>query len=212
MKKSILFAAIIFISTTSFAQARSVTAAYQKIMQPAVEIEFPFPEKTVEKSFINYFERIGYKAKETKGYYTFKEVRLPKIGAGIYDVYFKTERKSRREKDRSTLTLLLSSGSEKFLSEAVDSTEINNAKQFLNEQQNNVAAYDLELQIAEQNDIVTKEDKRLANLTQDSVDLAKKKAKIDSDIQENIKKKAAQKAELEKQQLIFETLKGKRKQ
>ncbi len=212
MRKLILFAAIIFSSITAVAQARSVTAEYQKIMQPAVEIEVPFPEKTVEKSFIDQFERLGYKGKEAKGYYTFKEVRLPKIGPGIYDLYFKTERKSRQEKDHTILTILLSSGSEKFLSEAVDSTEIKNAKQFLNEQQNNVASYDLELQIAEQNEIVTKEDKRLANLTQDSVGLAKKKDKIESDIQENIRKKAAQKAALEKQQLIFETLKGKRKQ
>ena len=212
MRKLILFAAIIFTSIIAVAQARSVTAEYQKIKQPAVEIEVPFPEKTVEKSFIDYFERLGYKGKEMKGYYTFKEVRLPKIGPGIYDLYFKTERKSRQEKDHTILTILLSGGSEIFLSEAVDSTAINNAKQFLNEQQNNVASYDLELQIAEQNEIVTKEDKRLANLTQDSVGLAKKKDKIESDIKENIKKKAAQKAALEKQQLIFETLKGKRKQ
>ena len=212
MRKLILFAAIIFTSIIAVAQARSVTAEYQKIKQPAVEIEVPFPEKTVEKSFIDYFERLGYKGKEMKGYYTFKEVRLPKIGPGIYDLYFKTERKSRQEKDHTILTILLSGGSEIFLSEAVDSTAINNAKQFLNEQQNNVASYDLELQIAAQDEIVTKEDKRLTNLTQDSVGLAKKKDKIESDIQENIRKKAAQKAALEKQQLIFETLKGKRKQ
>ena len=207
-----MFAAIIFTSIIAVAQARTVTAEYQKIKQPAVEIEVPFPEKTVEKSFIDYFERLGYKGKEMKGYYTFKEVRLPKIGPGIYDLYFKTERKSRQEKDHTILTILLSGGSEIFLSEAVDSTAINNAKQFLNEQQNNVASYDLELQIAAQDEIVTKEDKRLTNLTQDSVGLAKKKDKIESDIKENIKKKAAQKAALEKQQLIFETLKGKRKQ
>lgn len=212
MKKTILFAAIIFTSSAAIAQAHSATAEYLKIMQPAVEIEFPFPEKTVEKSIINYFERIGYKGKEMKGYYTFKEVRLPKIGPGIYDLYFKTERKSRREKDHSTLTLLLSSGSEKFLSEAENSTELNNAKHFLNEQQNNVASYDLELQIAEQNEIATKQEKKLANLSQDSLDLIKKKEKIEFDMQENTKKKAAQRAELEKQQLIFETLKGKRKQ
>ena len=212
MRKSILFAAIIFTSVTAVAQARSVTAEYQKIKQPAVEIEVPFPEKTVVKSFNDYFERLGYKGKETKGYYTFKEVKLPKIGPGIYDLYFKTERKSRREKDNTIITFLLSNGYEKFLSETENSTEINNAKQFLNEQQNNVASFDLEMQITDQNEIATKEEKKLANLSQDSLDLVKKKEKIDLDMQENTKKKAAQRAELEKQLLIFETLKGKRKQ
>ena len=207
-----MFAAIIFTSISAVSQARSVTAEYQKMKQSAVEIEVPFPEKTVEKSFIDHFERLGYKGKETKGYYTFKEVRLPNIGPGIYDMYFKTERKSKREKDHTILTILLANGNEKFLNESENSTEINNAKQFLNEQQNNVASYDLELQIAEQDNIVIKDDKRLANLSQDSLDLVKKKEKIDFDMQENTKKKAAQRAELEKQQLIFETLKGKRKQ
>jgi hypothetical protein len=212
MRKPLLLAAFIFIAIASFGQARSVTAEYQKISQPAMEIEIPFPEKTVVKSFIDYFERLGYKGKETKGYYTFKEVRLPKIGPGIYDIYFKADRKSRREKDNTILTFLLSNGYEKFLSGSENDSVINNAKQFLNEQQNNVAAFDLEMQITAQDEITKKEEKRLANLLEDGVDLVKKKEKIESEIQDNIQKKAAQKAELEKQMLIFETLKNKRKQ
>jgi len=212
MRKSLLLAALIFIAVASFAQARSVTAEYQKIKQPAIEIEIPFPEKTVVKSFVDYFERLGYKGKETKGYYTFKEVRLPKMGPGIYDIYFKADPKSRREKDNTILTFLLSNGYEKFLSGAENDSVISNAKQFLNEQQNNVTAFDLEMQISAQDEITKKEDKKLANLSADGVDLVKKKERIESDIQENIKKKAAQKAEVEKQMLIFETLKNKRKQ
>jgi len=212
MRKSLLLATLIFIAVASFAQARSVTAEYQKIKQPAIEIEIPFPEKTVVKSFVDYFERLGYKGKETKGYYTFKEVRLPKMGPGIYDIYFKADPKSRREKDNTILTFLLSNGYEKFLSGAENDSVISNAKQFLNEQQNNVTAFDLEMQISAQDEITKKEDKKLANLSADGVDLVKKKERIESDIQENIKKKAAQKAEVEKQMLIFETLKNKRKQ
>lgn len=212
MRKTLLLAALIFIAVASFAQARSVTAEYQKINQPAIEIEIPFPEKTVVKSFVDYFEHLGYKGKETKGYFTFKEVRLPKIGPGIYDIYFKADRKSRREKDNTILTFLLSNGYEKFLSGSENDSVINNAKQFLNEQQNNVATFDLEMQITTQDEIIKKEDKKLANLLEDGVDLAKKKEKIESEIQDNIQKKAAQKAALEKQMLIFETLKNKRKQ
>lgn len=212
MKKSVLLAALILISAASFAQARSVTAEYQKIKQPAIEVEVPFPEKTVVKSFVDYFERLGYKGKETKGYYTFKDVKLPKIRPGLYDIYFKADRKSRREKDNIIFTFLLSNGYEKFLSGAENDTVINNAKQFLNEQQINVASLDLEMQITAQDEIAKKEDKKLANLSADGADLVKKKEKIESDIQENTKKKAAQKAALEKQLLIFETLRGKRKQ
>ena len=165
--------------------------------------------KIINKRFCNSLFRKG---KETKGYYTFKDVRLPKIGPAIYDIYFKTDRKSRREKDNTILTFLVSTGYEKFLNETENDSVINNAKQFLNEQQNNVAAFDLEMQITAQDEITKKEDKKLANLLEDGVNLVKKKERIESDIQDNIKKKASQKAALEKQMLIFETLKSKRKQ
>ncbi len=212
MKKITLLALVAFISISCFAQARLTTAEYQKVMQPALEIEVPFTEKTVMKTIVDKLEKQGYKSSSNKGYNVFKGVRMAELGPDSYDLYFKTDRKSRKEKDNTVLTMMISSGYEKFIGDSTNSPLIGNAKEFLNKQIDASAAYDLELQITDQEDVSKKADKKLANLVDDGNDLQKKKEKIERDIADNIKKQADQKAEAEKQQQIFSTLKSKRKQ
>jgi hypothetical protein len=212
MKKMIFSAIILFATISAFAQARTATADYNKTMQPAVEIEIPFEEKTVIKSLVEKIEKKGYKGKENNGYMVFKGVTMPELGAGTYDLYFKAERKSRKEKNITILTMLSSSGYEKFLSETENAELYNKMKDFLNAQTDNATAYDLELQIKEQQDATDKSAKKYTNSVEDGQDLVKKKEKLEKEIAENIQKQAELKAESEKQLQILETLKTKRKQ
>lgn len=212
MKKIFPAAIMFFFNSYSFSQAHTVTAEYQKSMQPAVQVEVPFEEKTVAGSLIEKFEKKGYKAKESKGYIIFKSVQLPELGSGEYDLYFKVDRKSRQQKDVSTVTLLMSSGYEKFVSESDNPELYNNAKSLLNEHIVASAALDLENQIKEQQEINRKADKKLADLIDDSTSLQKKKLKLEQDIVENSKKQESQRAEVEKQKQIFEKLVARRKQ
>ena len=213
MKKIILSAALLFFYYSCVvAQAHTVTTEYQKSMQPALEIEVPYAEKTVASSLVEKMEKRGYKGKETKGYITFKGVRLVELGAGEYDLYFKVDRKSRQQKDVSIITLLISSGYEKFVSESDNPELINNEKNILNEQIGASAALDLELQIKEQEDINKKTAKKMDDLMDDSTGLQKKKIKLEQDIVENSKKLELQRTEIEKQKQIFEKLAARRKQ
>lgn len=212
MKKALVSVSLFFFCTGAFAQARTVTAEYQKSMQPAIEVEVPFAEKTVANSIIEKFEKKGYKGKENKGFISFKGVRLPELGNGEYDLYFKVDRKSRQQKDASILTLLISSGYDKFISESDNPDLIDSAKKMLNEQTNVTAALDLELQIKDQDNVNKKAEKKLADLLEDNESMIKKKAKLEKDIEENLKKQEEQRAEIEKQKQIFETLRAKRKQ
>jgi len=212
MKQIYLLVAIFFFSVTAFAQARITTAQYQKISQPALEIEIPFAEKTVMKSVVDKLESAGYKGKDTKGYYTFTGVKLPEFGTESYDLYFKTERKSRREKDNTLLTMLIGNGYEKFIDEAAGSVVIGNAKKFLNNQAEAATAFDLEMQITDQEELSKKAEKKLATLIENAQDLQKKKEKLVAEIADNIKRQAEQKVEAEKQTTIFNNLKTKRKQ
>jgi hypothetical protein len=212
MRKIILSAALFFFYCFVSAQAYTVTAEYQKSMQPGLEIEIPYPEKTVSSSLIEKLEKKGYKAKESKGYIIFKGVNLPEIGQGEYDLYFKVDRKSRQQKDASVVTLLISSGQEKFISESDNPEVFGNAKKMLNEHIAVSAAVDLELQIKEQQEVNRKADKKLADLIDDSTSLQKKKIRLEEDIVENSKKRELQRAEIEKQKQIFEKLAARRKQ
>jgi hypothetical protein len=164
------------------------------------------------KTIIENIEKRGYRGKDNKGYTVFKGVMIPEIGPVAYDLYFKTDRKSRKEKDITILTMMVSSGFEKFIGDTTDSKVIDNAKTFLNNQTAAVIAYDLELQVKEQEELTAKADKKYNNLVEDGQDLLKKKEKLEKDIADNTQKQAEQKAEAEKQRQILDTLKGKRKQ
>ncbi|MES2849036.1 MAG: hypothetical protein V4685_08270 [Bacteroidota bacterium] len=212
MKKLLLSAAISFITITAFSQARTATADYNKTMQPAVEIEIPFEEKTVMKSLVEKMEKKGYKGKESKDYMVFKGVTMSELGTGTYDLYFKADRKSRKEKDITVLTMLVSGGYEKFISEADDSELHSKMKTFLDKHTEQATAYDLELQIKEQTEAVEKAAKKYTNSVEDGEDLVKKKEKLEKEIVDNTQKQADMKAESEKQVQILETLKAKRKQ
>ena len=212
MKGFIFLVSLFFCCAGLFAQSRLVTTEYQKSMQPAVEVEVPYAEKTVSNSLIERFENRGYKSKESKGYLIFKGVKLSDLGPEEYDLYFKVDRKSRQEKEASIITMLISSGYEKFIGESDNPELYDNAKKFLNQQTTITAAHDLELQIQEQDEVLKKEDKKLTTLMMDSVNLQKKKTKLDLDIEENSKKQELQKAEIEKQKLIYEKLAARRKQ
>ncbi|MBC7508601.1 MAG: hypothetical protein H7320_07615 [Ferruginibacter sp.] len=212
MKKLFFVTIAVAIYGTSIAQSRLATAEYQKTKQPGIELDVPFPEKTVSKSIDDYFQKLGYKGKDTKGYLTYKGVRLPQLGPDIYDLYFKTDKKSRKEKDATTVTLMISSGYEKFIGDTTNAPLIDSVKNYLNGLTDRVAAYDLDQQITEQDVALKKALKKLTNLTETGQDLQKKKVKIENDIADNLKGQASQKAESEKQQQILQTLRDKRKQ
>ena len=212
MKKLFFVAIAVAMYGTSIAQSRLATADYQKTKQPGIEMDVPFPEKTVSKSIDDYFQKLGYKGKDTKGYLTYKGVRLPQLGPDTYDLYFKTDKKSRKEKDATIVTLMISSGYEKFIGDTTNAPLIDSAKNYLNGLTARVAAYDLDQQITDQDDAVKKALKKLTNLTETGQELQKKKVRIENDIADNLKGQASQKTESEKQQQILQTLRDKRKQ
>lgn len=212
MKKIVVLVALFLGTVPAFSQAHLTTVDYQKTMQPGVELEMPFSDKTVINTIINKIEKLGYKANTSKGFTIFKGVVIRDISPNSLDLYFVAERKSRKEKDASILTMMLSSGFERFIGDSTNSKIIDNAKVFLNNLFTEVEAFDLELQVKDQDDAAKKADKKYNNLVEDGQDLQKKKIKLEKEIVENIKKQADQKAESEKQLQILETLKAKRKQ
>ena len=211
MKYILAFIISIVFSAVSFAQSHTETVTYQKISRQAVVNEIPFPEKTVRDAIDDKMGQMGYKGKDVKGFTVYKSVRLADLGSDSYDLYFSADRKSRKEKEYSNLTLMISKGFDNFVADSSDSRLISNAKNYLDSIKIMIGAYDLEQQIIAQEDAIKKADKKYNNLVEDGQDLEKKKRNIEKDIEDNIKNQANQKAETEKQRQILETLRGKRK-
>ncbi|HTB52863.1 MAG TPA: hypothetical protein VK718_08820 [Ferruginibacter sp.] len=210
MKKFAFLAFALFSYTHSFSQAIVTITDYQKAQEPAIQYEIPYPEATVTKALEDTLEKQGYKGKDSKGYTLYRDVRSSAIGPDTYNLYFRIDHKSKNEKETSIVTLMITKD-DIFISEATDMDIVTNAKAYLQNLKPIVQAYDLEQQISSQIDAVRKADKKLGDLRSDSTDIAKREAKIQLQIQDNISSIAAQKADIERQKLILETLKAKRK-
>jgi len=210
MKKLYVLLIFVFIYCAGSAQSRTTTVEYQKINRDAVVTDLPYPEKTVLLAIRDTMDKLGYSGKESKGFLVFRGVKMPALGSGNFDLYFSADRKSKKEKDASVLTMMVSKGDDNFISADADPGIISNAKSFLNDINPQITRFDLEMQITDQEDIVRKEEKKANNLAGDADDLQKKKKKIEDQIEENIKDQARQKEEVEKQKVLLESLKAKR--
>ena len=116
---TLMFAVVFY--TVAVAQSRTETVTYQKINRQAVVNDIPFPEKTVR-------DAIG---KDTKGFTVYKGVRLPALGNDLYDLYFSADRKSRKEKEYATLTMMITKGIDNFVADSTDAAVVSNAKAYL---------------------------------------------------------------------------------
>lgn len=212
MKHVWSFIAFALLVTVAGAQSTTATVEYLKVNRQAVVNDVPFPEKTIRDAIDNKMEQLGYKGKESKGFMVYKGVRLAELGNDSYDLYFMADRVSRKNKENSTLTLMISKGFDNFVADSTDTGLINNAKKYLDSIKLTIAAFDLELQITAQEDAVKKSDKKYNGLVEDGENLEKKRKSIEKDIEDNKKNQANQKADIEKQKQILDTLRGKRKQ
>ncbi len=212
MKKLTLSLLALGIYMASMAQTQSSRVEYQKISRPALVNEVPFSAKTIENAIEDTLKKMGYKGTSSKDFTVYKGVRMPSLGPDSYDIYFMVEKKSRRDKDNSTVTMMISKGYDAFVDESVDASVVSNGKNFLNNLRDIVSAYDLEQQIAAQMGEVKSAEKKSDNLEEEGRDLEKKKRKLEEQIDKNEKDQKEQKQEIEKQKQILEVLIGKRKQ
>ena len=206
--KKIYTILLICLSTVAFAQTTVTTTEYQKVSRTALVNEIPYPAKMIEDAIEDVLAKRGYKGSSAKGFTVYKGARL--IGDEAYDIYFMVEKKSRKDKDNSTVTMMVSKGYDEFLTEKNDGPVLEKARYFLDSLRNSVSRYDLEQQILVQEDEVKSADKKHTSLQDESKDLEKKKRKLEDEIRDNTKDLENQVKEIEKQKQILETLKARR--
>ena len=204
---------IIFVSSfASAAKAQSYegTVDYQKKDEKAIIIELPYPPSVVEDAIIDKMEKLGFKKKESKGFLVYKNIVLTDISVEPADYMIRVERKSRKDKDESIIYLLISRNDENIIARS-DALVNSNTKTFLNNLSPDVEAYNLEVQIKDQENTVEKAEKKFRNLQDDKESMEKKIKKLQDDLEENTKDQVNQQKEIEKQKQILESLRGKRK-
>ena len=218
MRKFLLIISISFFANMLHSQsAYEGSIEFSKKKQDAYIIDFPYPPEAAENALVKKMESLGYKIKEEKGMFNkdkgfriYKSAYITSISTTAMDYVFKVERKSRKEKDESQVFLVVMKNDENQFRN-FDVLTVSSAKRFLSDLLPSVEAEDLELKIKDQEDIVSKAEKKQKNLESDLSDMEKRLKKLQDDIEQNKKDQDKQKKEIINQRNALDALRSKRK-
>ena len=217
MRKFVLSLIFLPASLLLKAQAYEDKIEYNKEKQACIVIEYNYSPQAVENAIISKMNKLGYKGREEKGMFNkdkgfrvYKEAMIGDISPSRYDYIINVDRKSKKESDAAVLYLIIMKDNGNALSR-LNSEELGKAKSFLYNLVPDIEEADLELQIAAQEDMVVKAEKKLKSLQSDKDDMEKRIKKLQDDIKNNEKDQEKQNAEIENQRKALEALKGKRK-
>jgi hypothetical protein len=205
-----LIGIILLFSVAAFSQAYEGNIEYNKKKQQAIQIDYSYSQEAVENAIVQKIEKMGYKAKaekgmfnKDKGFIVFKNAFVTDISDNSMDYIIKVDRKSRKEKDETTLYLIMSKADVNALTE-MDAMAVGKAKSFLNNLLPEIEEADLELQIKTQDETVVKSEKKFKDMQDEKASLEKKLKKLDEDI-------INQQKQIENGRTALEGLRGKRK-
>ena len=201
------FFLLIFIINTqfSFAQVYEAKIDYNKISQAAIVGEYKYPEATVEKTLTDKLERMGYKVKSSKGYLIVSNAVISSISSKPMEYAFKIERKSKKEKDITVVSLVMN---ENNVNATVDN--ISKAKSFLNDLSPAIDAVNTDNMVNDQYEAVVKSQKKLKNLQDDQNSMEKKVRNLQDDLKKNAKEQDDMQKEIKNQQEVLDAFKAKK--
>lgn len=201
------------ISGIIYGQAHEGAVEYQKSQQSAAVIEVPYSPEIVKAAMNDYLSKKGKaKGNDTKGFTSYRNTEVTDLDSINGDLNFKVERKSRKDRNISVISLLITPPS-------TDSSTLNKtqyfdmeeAKTYLNELVPAIEAYNLELQIKDQNKGVISAENKYKSLANEGVELERKKLAIEKKIESNKQEQLAQTAEVENQKQKLGTKVAERK-
>ncbi len=213
MKKILLIVVLSFFLKSAIAQ--DITEGkvdYQRKEQAALIVELPYPPNVVEDAIKDYLNRRGLKANSSRGYQLFKGTKLDSLGTEDHDLYFKVERKSRKDKDASVVYMFVTKPNENPTDRlSTETSGLSDARTFLRGIMPSIEAYNLEANISGQEGEIKKAEKKYSRLVDDGDDMQKKLKKLQDNIEDNKKEQEKQKLEIEKQKGMLENMRAKRK-
>ena len=179
MKKLFILFFSLIAMVISHAQPKATEGRteFQKTQQPAAMITVAYPDDVVEKAIDDYWLKKGIKSSSVGGFKVYRNYKLADSHEHNSDLYFKVDRKSRSEKDLSIVYLMVAKNTEDVKTRKLnDSTGngLDGATQLLDQMLPSLEAYNLEVQIKDQETVVKKAQKKYDDLVSDQKDAEKK--------------------------------------
>jgi hypothetical protein len=200
----------LLINTLSFAQAYEGIVEFDKKKQDAFLIDYSYSPEAVENAIVKKMEMLGYKPKEEKGLFNkdkgfkvFKGAYVTEANPERLDYIIKVESKSKKNKDESVVSMILLKDGNNAKA-AFAATDIQKVKSFLKDLMPNIEAADLEIQIRNSEEALTKAEKKLTGLKDEKAELEKK-------LSDNQKGQEDTQKDIEAKKIALEVLRSKRK-
>jgi hypothetical protein len=209
MSKLLLTPILLVFALNASPQAHEGSTRYDGKDRADIVLLIPYPSDVVENAINEKLAREGFKGTTTRGWNIFRNVQIKSVAEQSLDLYVKVDRKSRQEKDVSEVMVMVSLGYSNFV-EAGNSI-LRSAGDYIAGVEPRAAAIYLDLNIKSQEDILKKSQKKLDDLVSDSLDLERKKKKLEDNLVDNSRKQGQQRDDITKQQSILEQLRGRRK-
>jgi hypothetical protein len=213
-----IFTLIVALLATAFTFAQSpmpTTAEYNGQKYPCYIIEYNLPPDETRDVIVNKLKSEGYNASKSKGYLVYRNTRLKDLNADEpQDVFFKIDRKSRKEKDKSIVTVITAKSGEipgdkvKGAKTVAAIESAANTIPFINSFQSNINLSAYNLAVSNQEDVVDKAEKKLKDLKDDQSKLEKKIKGLQDDLAKNKTDQQKQTEEIAKQKTILEQKKA----
>ncbi|MBA4166849.1 MAG: hypothetical protein H0X41_04800 [Chitinophagaceae bacterium] len=213
MRKIILAAIIILSTRLVFAQpvATDTRVEYQKGDKAAAVIELPYSPEIVAASIKDNMLKKGLKEEKSKGFQVFKGARLTPTDGEVVDMYFKTDRKNRKDNNVSVVYLIIGRPNENVaLRTGDDSFKVEDAKSYLNSMTPTVDAYNLEMTIGSQETIIKKAEKHLNDLQDNQRDYEKKISNLNEKLTQTKRDIEIQTADVAKQRAARDAMVARR--
>lgn len=185
---------------------------FDKGQKVAAVVEVPYDEEVVEKAIKDFMSKKGVKSDKSKGFLVFKNAKVVDEDLEVADLYFKVDRKSRKEKDESRVSLVVGRPGENVgLRTADDRHQIDNAVSLLNAMISTVNAYGLDAEITAQEEALKKAERRLRSIEDDQADTQKRIKNLEDKLEELRTDQRKQIDEVAKQRSTLDAMKSRKK-
>lgn len=191
------------------AQVTDGEVEFSKIKRTVKTMEVNQDPDIVEEAIKSKMLKSGNKASESKGWLVFKNVSSRQVSDEICDLYVKVERKSRKEKETSTVYFFASKPNDNA-TPVPFSGDMLVAEGFYGEVSAASTAAKLEKDIKAQEETLKKSERKYDDLVKDQGSLEKKIKGLQEDLEQNKQKQQSQTQDVETQRKILEELKAKR--
>lgn len=205
----IVIVTTIFFHTTVFSQSGEGKIEYQKGDKIAAVIELPYSASIVEDAIDEFMHKNGVKSDHYKSFNVYRNTHV--LDGEVCDIHCKVERKIERDRESSVVYLLIGRPGENIGARPADDRfKVTEAKELLNKIAPKVDAYNLDVQIKKQQEVVKKSEKKLLNLKDDQYDLEKKLKALQEKIAQNKNDQLLQNEDLNKQKDVLSTIQNKK--